>query len=105
MGVVNSRTAWLSYSLIRIALFAVPFGVLYAIGWTWWLALITATLISVAVSILVLDKQRSRASESIHTWRNRAHTEDDIAEDAVLDDAYGTRVDGESADPAHGPKL
>jgi hypothetical protein len=82
---VNSRSAWLSYSLLRIAFFAVPFGVLYAIGWTWWLALIVATLISVALSVLILHKQRSRASESIYTWRTRAHTADDIAEDAVLD--------------------
>ena len=43
---VNSRSAWLTYSLLRIAFFAVPFGVLYAIGWAWWLALLVATLVA-----------------------------------------------------------
>lgn len=82
---MNSRKAWLTYSLLRILFFAVPFGVLYAIGWTWWLALIVATLIALALSVLMLHKQRSRASESIYDWRNRDRTADDIEEDAVID--------------------
>lgn len=82
---VNSRSAWLTYSLLRIAFFAVPFGVLYAIGWAWWLALLVATLVAVALSVLVLHKQRSAASESIYEWRNRDRTADDIAEDAAID--------------------
>ena len=100
---VNSRSAWLTYSVLRIVFFAVPFGVLYAIGWAWWLALIVATLIAVALSVLVLHKQRSAASTSLYEWRKRDRTADDIAEDAAIDGheeaaSTGTRQDAARPD-------
>ena len=88
---VNSRSAWLTYSLLRIAFFAVPFGVLYAIGWAWWPALLVATLVAVALSVLVLHKQRSAASASISACRNRDPTTDHIAGDAAIDGTYPAR--------------
>lgn len=97
---VNSRSAWLTYSLLRLVFFAVPFGVLYAIGWAWWLALIIATLIAVALSVLLLHKPRSAASESIYAWRNRDRTFDDIAEDAVLDGPETSATDEVSGSQA-----
>ena len=82
---VSPRSARVSYGRLRPAFCAVPFGVLYALGWAWWLALLVATLVAVALSVLVLHKQRSAASESIYEWRNRDRTADDIAEDAAID--------------------
>lgn len=84
---VNTRSAWAIYILLRLAFFAVPFAVLFLIGWPWWLALATATLIALALSVIFLSKQRGAASTSIYEWRNRDRTHDDIAEDEAVDSA------------------
>ncbi|GAB2556612.1 hypothetical protein GCM10027033_12400 [Leucobacter ruminantium] len=83
----KTRTAWITYIVLRLLLFAVPFGVLYMIGLQPWLAAVFAALIGAALSILLLSKQRATASESIYDWRNRTRTADDIVEDEAVDAA------------------
>lgn len=82
---MKPRTAWIVYSLSRLTFFAVPFAALMLIGWPWWLAAVVSTLAAVSLSIIFLSKQREVASASVHEWRNRERTADDIAEDAALD--------------------
>lgn len=82
---MNTRNNWLIYSTLRIVFFAVPFAVLFWIGWSVWLAALTAALISLALSLLFLSKRRDAASESIYDWRQRTRTADDILEDEVID--------------------
>lgn len=83
---VNTRTAWIVYTALRLVFFAVPFAVLHFIFvWPWWLALIVAALASLSLSVIFLAKPREAASTGIHEWRNRDRTHDDIAEDDVLD--------------------
>ncbi len=84
---VKPRTAWIVYSLARLALFAVPFAALMLIGWPWWLAAVVATLAAVSLSIIFLSKPREAASVGVYEWRHRDRTADDIAEDAALDGA------------------
>lgn len=83
---MNQRTAWIVYSALRLVLFAAPFALLYAIGWPWWLAAVTAALVSVSLSVIFLQKPREVAAESIYEWRHRDRTEDEIVEDEIVED-------------------
>ncbi len=87
---MKPRTAWIVYSLARLAFFAVPFAALMFIGWPWWLSAIVASLAAVSLSIIFLARQREAASASFYEWRHRDRTEDDIAEDAALDASQDT---------------
>lgn len=86
-ALVNTGKAWIVYILLRIVFFAVPFAVLFLIGWPWWLALAIATLVALALSIIFLSNQRNTASNSIYEWRMRERTADDIVEDDAVDAA------------------
>lgn len=73
--------------MLRLVFFAVPFALLFWIGWPWWLALIVAALVGVSLSVIFLSKQRTTASSSIYEWRMQKRTSDDIAEDEATDAA------------------
>lgn len=83
----KTRNAWTVYIVLRLLFFAVPFGLMFVFGVKAWLAAIFAALIGVALSILLLSKQRAIASESIYEWRTRAHTADGLVEDEAVDAA------------------
>lgn len=99
---MTSRTAWIVYTLLRLVFFAVPFAVLYLIGWHWLVAAVIATLVSVSLSIIFLSRQRETAAASVHAWRNRDRTTDDIVEDAAVDAEHGPG-DGQGPIADHGP--
>ncbi len=82
---MKTRKAWTVYIVLRLAFFAVPFAALMLIGWPWWLAAVTATLAAVSLSVIFLAKPRETAAESIHDWRERSRTADDIAEDDAIE--------------------
>src|SRR5699024_478873 len=87
----EQRKAWATYTVLRLLFFAVPFAALYALGLSLGftmilsgiVAAVLASLISFSLSVLLLSKPREKASESIHDWRNRDRTTDDIAEDSA----------------------
>ena len=93
----EQRKAWITYSVLRLLFFIVPFGLLYALGLSIGMSMtasgataaVLAALISVSLSLLLLSKSRERASESIHDWRNRDRTADDIVEDEAIDHSEG----------------
>lgn len=97
---MNTRKAWITYTVLRLLFFAVPFALFFMIGWPWWLALVAAALISLSLSIIFLSKPRETASESIYEWRTRGRTHDDIVEDeavdAVIEDRTQTAAEGKS---------
>lgn len=100
---MNTRTAWIAYTVLRLLFLAVPFAVLMIIGWPWWLALAVSTLIALSLSIIFLSKSRETASTSIYEWRNRDRTADDVVEDDAVEAAETTEVaaplEAESAEP------
>lgn len=75
--------------MLRLAFFAVPFALLYFIGWPWWVALIIAALAGASLSVIFLHRPREAASESIYDWRNRDRTPDDIVEDDAIEASAG----------------
>ena len=91
--------AFLKYSLVRAALFVVPFAVFMLLGIGGVLSAVYACIIAFAVSFLFLRGQRNAAASDVSDvfgGRKRVHTsveeEDAEAEDAI-DEAQ--RVDEE----------
>ncbi|CAG7615687.1 DUF4229 domain-containing protein [Leucobacter soli] len=93
---MNHRTAWIVYTLLRLAFFAVPFAALMILlplgGIGQWPTILissaAAALISVSLSVILLSRPREAAAESIYDWRLRNRTADDIVEDEALDAAH-----------------
>ncbi len=87
----------MSYTLIRITLFAVPFGVLMASGVFWlWSALI-ATVFSFCASYIFLRRQRETMAEDLSAIRRgrKAPAVDDDVEDAAVEGAAVERNDSD----------
>jgi len=80
---------WISYSLLRFGLFAVAFGVLFAIGLEWWAAAIFATVIAFTVSYIFFAGLRDKVASDLARRRERAGVDADAeAEDtATLPDS------------------
>ena len=54
------------YSLLRLGLFFALFLLLRLIGFDWLFSAVIAALVSFAISLLFLDRERDRLSEVIH---------------------------------------
>jgi hypothetical protein len=83
-----------TYSLLRFALFLVPFVVLVVVQVPVMWAVLIAFVVSSLVSIVVLSRQRDRVSTSIVERRERVKTtlaERTAAEDAWDDARRGTQ--------------
>lgn len=73
---------WITYTLIRIGLFAVLFVVLMLVGLEGWLAAILAALIAFLVSYIFFRGMRARvAAELAESRSTTAKTPDEAAED------------------------
>lgn len=91
----NPRKAWLRYSIIRLLLFAIPFGLIFFLAQLTGMAqliaaaiaAVLAALISFSLSLVLLRKEREAASASIYEWRQAKRTHDEIVEDDALDAA------------------
>lgn len=75
---------WLLYTVLRVLAFAIPFGVLYALGLDWWIAALIAAVVGFCVSYVLLRTQRDRVALRIARARSgaRVPTADEDAEDA-----------------------
>lgn len=62
------------------------FALVLMIGAPWWLAAVIAALMSMAISILTLDKLRSKAAEGLLAWRMKEQTEDSLIEDELIEE-------------------
>jgi membrane protein implicated in regulation of membrane protease activity len=84
---VKSGRVWLVYSLLRLALFVVPFALLMVAGVAWYWAAIIAAIISLCASYIFLGRQRQTMAEdlsAIQRGRKRP-IEDNTVEDAAVD--------------------
>jgi len=91
---MSTGKTWALYTLIRLAFFAVPFGLLAWLGTVvWlplWLAALFAAIIGLALSLLVLSPQRDSASSSIYEWQQRKRTADEVEEDDAIESSTST---------------
>lgn len=98
--------AWISYIVLRLAFFVVPMLLLIVIGIPDWLAAILAAFIGLALSVLLLARQRGAASETIYNRRNRreasgkrdAAAQDAAEEDELIDAGEGAPEPTETAE-------
>lgn len=77
--------AWILYSVVRLLLFAVPFGILFAIGAEWWLAALIATALAFCVSYIFLKPLREGVTTQLAaraSGKAAPPTSDEEAEDA-----------------------
>ncbi|MTE23326.1 DUF4229 domain-containing protein [Microbacterium sp. ZXX196] len=89
----------LSYSLLRLAFFAVPLGVmlLFPVFWDlWWLAVIFATLIGLSLSIIFLGGKRAEVSAGLADRQARRQTPTAREADDELEDAANAEAMRES---------
>jgi len=84
---VKKFPLWLTYTLLRLALFVVPFVILLLFNITWWISMILAAIIGLSSSYIFLARLRDRMSTAIYDARvkRKAATPgaDETAEDAT----------------------
>lgn len=82
--------SWITYTVLRLLVFAIPLAVLLALGIDWWIAVIAAALIGLCLSYIFLSKPRNAVSTDLYAVRHRdkpTTTVDDDVEDAAIDAA------------------
>ncbi|WBM78854.1 DUF4229 domain-containing protein [Cryobacterium breve] len=82
--------SWLSYSVFRILMFAVPLAVLLMLSIVWWVSAIVAALIGLCLSYIFLRKPREQVALDLYTARHPTAEvvhPDAESEDAALDRA------------------
>lgn len=95
---MKALPAWVTYTVLRLALIVVPLVILLLLQVPWPIATIAAVVIGFCVSYLVLLRSRSAVSRDLYkasTRKRRSVGADDEDEDAA-DDALRT---------AHGSEL
>ena len=93
--------SWLSYSVYRILLFAVPLAVLLMLSIVWWVSAIVAALIGLCLSYIFLRTPREKVALDLYTARHPAAEvvhPDAESEDAAIDRATEA---AEAAEAAH----
>jgi hypothetical protein len=87
---VKRIPSWITYTVLRLLVFAVPLVILLLVGVVWWLAVIAAALIGLCLSYIFLSRPRNAVSSDLYAVRHREKpvtSVDDDVEDAALDDA------------------
>jgi uncharacterized membrane protein len=76
--------AWVLFSAVRVLAFAVPFGILFALGLEWWIAALVAAVVGFCVSYIFLRPLRDRVALQLAEARAAAPkpTRDEEAEDS-----------------------
>lgn len=88
---MNSKRAWLVYTVIRLLAFAVPFAVvmlaLPAWQWNWLAGAAVGAIISACISVIFLRGTRQQMGADLQRLSERkdSRTADDKDEDAALD--------------------
>ena len=73
----------LLFSALRVLAFAIPFGILLAIGLEWWVAALIAAVAGFCVSYIFLRPLRDRVALQLVDARTpKAASGDEAAEDA-----------------------
>ncbi|ALD13820.1 DUF4229 domain-containing protein [Clavibacter capsici] len=102
---MSSRRYWLVYTVVRILLFAVPFGLVVAVSPDFWpLAAVIGAVVSFCGSYIFLRKQREAMAADLAAIAagRKAPVEDDDSEDAAVDAAERRARAAGSADVATG---
>jgi len=73
---------WITYTLVRVGLFAVLFAVLFALGLEWWLAALIAAALGFCISYIFFRRLRERVAVDLAAARaNTDPRPDETVED------------------------
>ena len=97
-GLVTKGHPMLVYTTLRLLLFAVPFGLLLALGAELVWAILIAALASSIVSIFALSRYRDRLSVSLSERKERTRAK--MAERERSEDAWDDEMRTQPDDPA-----
>jgi len=78
---------WLIFTALRVLAFAIPFGILYALGLEWWISALVAAVVGFCVSYILLRPQRERVALRIVEARANAgkpRADEDAEDDAPV---------------------
>ena len=96
---MKSVAPWLYYSVLRVLMFAVPLAILLSLGIWPWAAAVTAALLGLCLSYLLLGRSRERVARDLYRARH-PDTEpvnpDSVIEDRALDAREHTSSERES---------
>jgi hypothetical protein len=87
---VSSRRYWLVYTVLRVLMFAIPFGLVVAVSPDFWpLAAVIGAVVSFCGSYIFLRKQREAMAADLAAVAagRRKPVEDDDSEDAAVEAA------------------
>jgi hypothetical protein len=97
---VKRIPSWLTYTVLRLLVFAIPLVVLLLLGLVWWISVIAAALIGLCLSYIFLSKPRNAVSSDLYEARHREKhvpSIDDESEDAAVDSAAGDATASDTA--------
>lgn len=72
---------WLTYSLLRVGIFAVVFAVLMLIGLEWWISAVVAAVLGFLVSYIFFRGLREKVALELaeaRSGKNRTHADEDV---------------------------
>lgn len=92
-------TPWIQYTLLRLGLFAVAFGLLMAVQLDWWWAAIVASIIAMTVSYIFFGKLRDAVALDLAARREKPA----VDPDAEAEDAATSERSRESSSEPHQP--
>ena len=78
---------WLTYTLLRVAFFAVPFAILMLFNVSWWISGILAAIIGLSSSYIFLARLRNSMSTAIYEARVRQKSAAPGADESAEDSA------------------
>jgi membrane protein implicated in regulation of membrane protease activity len=84
---VKKIPLWLTYTLLRVAFFIVPFAVLMLFNITWWISAILAAIIGLSSSYIFLARLRNRMSTTIYEARAKQKSASPGADETAEDSA------------------
>ena len=80
--------AWLSYTVLRLVFLFVPFGLLLALGVEWYWAILVATVLAFALSLLLLRKPREATATALYEAQQRRKQPAAPSDEEAAEEAY-----------------
>jgi Protein of unknown function (DUF4229) len=87
---VKGIPSWVTYTVLRLVVFAVPLVILLLLNVQPWIAVVAAALIGLCLSYVLLRRPREAVARDLYAVRHREKplvSDDDAAEDSAVDSA------------------
>lgn len=88
---------WITYSLVRLGLFAALFAVLMVLGIEWWISALLATVMAFALAYIFFYRQRQALAADLERMvtKNKAPDADSAVEDGLVESEGDGSAEGD----------